>query len=392
MTMEEENNIAISAIMHEIKSLLKNFKTVSKETKRNDAERIDIDYSDNPLNPNLLAYCFDIILGFDVKYRIFEKVNYVIEFDYRGTYASVSHFKMDYILSIEKQYKDEIIYSFEKVYPLLENLFLLIGEQALIENKFSMVNEAMEYFSKIEFYENKIETLEKRRKIIEEKLRGKYDIIENDRGYRYIQQKGSDYLRLLSLEITYDIEAYIDTFYSALEHVLTLLYPFTEAFSLEKSYYKYFIRNIGWSWNAKIRDVCGEVMPDEITSELHRIKEVYRNHNTHGGFSREMKAYVQIPSFGRYPMYEGKEYLRGFVEVHSDAVSYVMYLDAKNVFSKFWEILDNEYEIPMLFVRSGLPISVDARVHMEDINNVEQAQWIIDKMWFDICNQSNMDW
>lgn len=299
---------------------------------------------------------------------------------------------MSYRLSVQKQYRDEIIAVFEKVHLLLEQLFTLIGEQALRNNDFSMKNESCDYFSKLKFYENRIENLVCRKKTIEEKCRGKYDITEIDGKYKCMRMKGSDYLIALGSEITYDIEAYIDTFFSALEHVLTLLYPFTDNFSAGKSYYSNCIRNTKWHWEKKIQDVCGSSMPDEITSALRRIKEVYRNHNTHGGFSREMMAYVQIPNFGRFPMYVGKEYLRGFVDGCLDTISYEMYCDAKKVFSEFWDILNTVYEIPMLFVRSGLPISVDTERYTKNIDSVEQAKWLIEKMWFDIDNQSNMDW
>ena len=62
-----------------------------------------------------------------------------------------------------------------------------------------------------------------------------------------------------------------------------------------------------------------------------------------------MMAYVQIPNFGRFPMYVGKEYLRGFVDGCSDTISYEMYCEAKKVFSEFWDILDTVYEIPMFW-------------------------------------------
>lgn len=392
MAEETKQEVTVESLTEEIKVLLKDISVIKDTTQRNDDQCVEINFFENPLNPNLLAYCFDVILGFDVRYRIFEKVNYVIDFDYKGTFATVGHFKMSYRLSIERQHRDEIIVSFEKVRPLLEQLFMLIGEQALISNEFSMENESRDYFSKLAFYEKRIESLVQRKRIIEEKCRGKYDIIETDGKCKRMRMKGSDYLHALEAEITYDIEAYIDTFFSALEHVLTLLYPFTDRFAASKSYYKSYIRNTKWHWENKIQDVCGESMPDRITSALRRIKEVHRNHNTHGGFSREMMAYVQIPNFGRFPMYVGKEYLRGFVDGYSDKISYEMYLDAKKVFSEFWETLDTIYEIPMLFVRSGLPISVDTDRYTENVDSVEQAEWLIGKMWFDIDNQSNMDW
>ena len=303
----------IIAVTSQIKSLLKEISTVSDQTQRNNDNCAVIQYAENPLEPNLLAYCFDIILGFDVRYKIAEKVNYIIDFDYKGTFATVGHYKMSYRLSVDKKYKEEIISVFSQVRPLLEQLFMLIGEQALANNDFSMKNEAPEYFSKLSFYETRIEKLEQRKHIVQDKCRGKYNVVKYDRGHTCMTPMGQDYLHSLHNEITYDIEAYIDTFFSALEHVLTLLYPFTNMPSLEKSYYRNYIRNTKWAWDVKICDICGALMPEEIVSELRRIKEVYRNHNAHGGFSREMMAYVQIPNFGRFPMYVGKEYLKGFI-------------------------------------------------------------------------------
>ena len=382
----------IIAVTSQIKSLLKEISTVSDQTQRNNDNCAVIQYAENPLEPNLLAYCFDIILGFDVRYKIAEKVNYIIDFDYKGTFATVGHYKMSYRLSVDKKYKEEIISVFSQVRPLLEQLFMLIGEQALANNDFSMKNEAPEYFSKLSFYETRIEKLEQRKHIVQDKCRGKYNVVKYDRGHTCMTPMGQDYLHSLHNEITYDIEAYIDTFFSALEHVLTLLYPFTNMPSLEKSYYRNYIRNTKWAWDVKICDICGALMPEEIVSELRRIKEVYRNHNAHGGFSREMMAYVQIPNFGRFPMYVGKEYLKGFINGYSDTISLQMYLDAKRVFNAFWSYLDTQFEIPMMFIRSGLAIPVNTEIYTNGIETREQAEWTIEKMWYDIDNQSNMDW
>lgn len=188
-----------------------------------------------------------------------------------------------------------------------------IGEKALIDNEFSMKNETPDYFNKLTFYENKIETLKQREQAVQAKCQGKYDVTLDEYGYTHMRQKGSDYLRNLRTEIIYDIEAYIDTFFAALEHVLTLLYPFVCNVEPQKSYFNNYIRNTKWDWMTKIRNVFGSTLPVEIVDELRRIKEIYRNHNAHGGFSREMMAYVQIPGFGRLPMFVGKEYLKGFI-------------------------------------------------------------------------------
>ena len=142
----------------------------------------------------------------------------------------------------------------------------------------------------------------------------------------------------------------------------------------------------------KIKSIFGSAVPVTVVDELRRIKEIYRNHNAHGGFSREMMAYVQIPGFGRLPMFVGKEYLKGFIDGKQDYISYDLYKDAKDVFTKFWEALDNTFQIPMMFVRSGLAIPIDTERYTKNIDTPESAQWEIDRMLFDIDNQLNMDW
>ena len=105
-----------------------------------------------------------------------------------------------------------------------------------------------------------------------------------------------------------------------------------------------------------------------------------------------MMAYVQIPNFGRFPMYVGKEYLRGFFNSYSDTISYEMYLAAKEAFNEFWNNLDTHFQIPMMFIRSGLAIPIDTERYTDGIRTKEQAEAAIEKMWYDIVNQSNMDW
>ena len=69
-----------------------------------------------------------------------------------------------------------------------------------------------------------------------------------------------------------------------------------------------------------------------------------------------------------------------------------MDLDAKRVFNAFWSYLDTQFEIPMMFIRSGLAIPVNTEIYTNGIETREQAEWTIEKMWYDIDNQSNMDW
>lgn len=380
----------MDSILMELKETLKDFKIINEKTYKGN-ENVKIDYMENPLNPNLLSYCFKNVLGFEVYFRIAEKVNYIIEFDYKSTYAKAEHKKMSYAIYVDEKYKTEIIEILENVKSLLEQLFTSIGEHALLNNKFYMKNEAPEYFEKINFLENKIEQLNRNKNNISKKLNGQFDEIKQE-GYIVWRPKGSDYLHKLNLELIYNIEAYIDTFYSALEHVLTLLFPFTNTFLSEHSYYKSYIRNTRWAWDAKVNDVCKNIISDKLFQELRRVKEVYRNHNAHGGFSREMMAYVQITDFGAYPLYIGKNYLKGFLDNDEDKISYEMYERIKEIFNEFWTMLKKNFEIPMMIIDSGLPIPVDTKIYMGDIKGKDDAELFIRKQWYDIDNQSNMDW
>ena len=46
----------------------------------------------------------------------------------------------------------------------------------------------------------------------------------------------------------------------------------------------------------------------------------------------------------------------------------------------------------MMFIRSGLAIPIDTERYTDGVETKEQAEWAIEKMWYDIDNQSNMDW
>lgn len=384
--------MSIQDIEEKIKALLSNFSQLTTNILKIDEEQqAVISYKENPLNPNLLAYCFDNTLGFDVQYRIAEKVNYIIDFSYKGYYGSAKHFKMSYNVILPSQFKEEVILIFENIKLLLEDLFMLIGKEALTKNSFSMDNEAPNYLRKLMFYENKIDSLYKRKNIVSEKANGMYDIVKHQK-YTSCIPKCQKYLRDLSYEITYNIESYIDTFFSALEHILTLLCPFVHDFSNGDSYYYKYIKNTKWTWEKKINDACEGKFPVTEFDKLKRIKEVYRNHNAHGGFSREMMAYVGIPGFGNYPMYIGKEYLKGFINYEDSAITYEMYLEAKEVFKSFWEYLECNYELYMMYIKSGLVVPIDTSYFKNNVSSKEDAQYFIDKMWYDIDNQSNMDW
>ena len=376
--------------INKLKKLLIDITPVNEKTAKTvDSEIEIISAWENPLNPNLLAFCFDNILDFDVRYRIFEKVNYELTFAYKGTYCYVSHRKMSFNLQISKKYKDELLQLFKDAKKILSDYFLECGKMALEKNDFTMINEQFSYTRKLDFYFKRITDIESKH----QEYKVPTDVV----------QKNEDFLKTFnsvlnssfedSAEQEYAIESYVDTYFSYLEHVLTLLNPFKNNFDLKKSFQKEFIANSRNTWANKMNSIAFEPHNiEEIINALREIKEIYRNPNAHGMFTKELKAYVLIKDFGRYPLYLGKNYLKGFLDDFDIKLDYEKFKEIKNLFDNVFITLRVMYEIPMLFIESGLDIPVDTTILTEGVTTREDAELKIDSHHYHMDNQSNMDW
>lgn len=383
--------------INKIKNLLKDFSDVTESTIKTD-NLYEIRYKENPLNPDLMEYCFKNILDFNVKTRIAEKINYIIKFDYKGKYGYVVHRKLSYVFYIDIEYKDEVLEILSKVKDELEELFLNISKISLNINNFTMENEYLYYIEKFTFYEKKIDKLNKKynsvkdvSKMVYKKVKSKsYEGSEFDLTIGY--DKYRDRKKDLFNELNYSIETYIDTFYSFLEHILTLLYPFTNKFDLNESYFA-LIHNPRWTWDKKLTHIFELDDISILLGELRKIKEIHRNRNAHGKFSRELKVYTYIDDFGSYPLYVGKQYLKGFTEGYKDIeLDFNLFLKYKSIFHKMFDLLEEKYLFPMMYIKNCIDIPVDVSPLMKDINSKEDVEARIDKIDYEINNQLNMDW
>lgn len=378
----------------QLRITLKNIKPIN-ETSKKPSEINDgvITAQENPLDPHLFSYCFDNILQFDVEYQIFEKVNYYIEFDYKGCFCSAIHKKLGFYVYINQKHKQEFIELLKQSREILSNFFQELGKAALNENKFTMENEYYLFKEKFDFFSNKIYDLEKEKETFKtekvEEIKAINDIstkIQFSNEYYQIERK---YL----LEEKYAIETYIDTFYSFLEHILTLLYPFTPNFDLSDPYAKRKIHNPRWTWDKKFIDVLSDDSEStKYLDDLREIKEVYRNRTAHGMFSRELKVYSEIDGFGRYPIYLGKNYLQGFLDDYSYYLSFDKFQEIKLLFDKVILLLRETYPGPMIFIEGGALIPVDVRLLTYNVQDTEEAEKLLEHHLFMLDNQLNMDW
>lgn len=246
----------------ELRNLLRHISPVSVKTYRQPEDETEvIDGRSNPLDPNLLQYCFDHVLGFDVSYQIAEKVNYVIEFDYKGTYGYAIHRKLGYEVKIHRRYQEELLEALRKARQLLSEYFLECGKESLRNNSFTMENESPAFREKLDFYSARIDELETKKSVLdEEQTKQVRAAVQENRNWTGLFNYYSEQQHLNRLDQKYSIESYIDTQFSYLEYILTLLYPFTPRFSPDRSYTRDFINNPRWTWDKKLSDVaCGTI-------------------------------------------------------------------------------------------------------------------------------------
>lgn len=369
-----------------IKEKLSDFLEWQSEFEVNFDKLSKIEYEDIPMNSNLMSYCFDNVLGFNVKYRIYEKINYIIEFNYKGHYGKICHSKSSYLIMVESEILHEVIDTLFDAKLLLEDYFLSLAEEGMGKNEITIANEYFYFSDKFIYLEEKIESIN----VMILNMNKNGPKLLSPENVKDINKFYSDNSKLRR-ELKYLIEFYIDTFYSYLEHVLTLLYPFTENFDIEDPYIKK-IQNPRWGWIKKINDVFSEQI-DVLNMEiLNKVKEVYRNRVTHGMFSRELKVFVHIDKFGRYPLYVGKIFLRGFINESEFEISYSLFKDLKVVFNDFFLQLENLYELEMIYIESGLSVEMNIREWLKNYPTREELEYEIDKIHYEMNNQINMDW
>lgn len=371
-------------IKDQIKSLLKDLCEGVNESE--DFELSILRYSSIPISPDLMSYCLDEILGFKIHYRPFEKVNYYIQFSYKGTTGYVSHMKLSYEIGIAKKFKDEFLMILEECRSLLEELFIELSSKSITENFFTMKNEYLYFDEKLDFYRKKIISLNEDLA----KIGPSKPILYSDFA-RGLRDENNYKRRETRKEIMYSIETLIDTFYSFLEHILTLLYPFLKDFTISDSYGKY-LQNSKWNWMNKIEEVLGLSVDTKLISILKEIKEIYRNRNAHGMFSRELEVYVGIDNYGQFPLFIGKNYLKGFTEQYDLTLDFEKFQEIDQNFNSFFTYLWDYYELPMMYISSGLPVQANIKSILSDIDTKEKMNNYIEYYSYQLDNQFNMDW
>lgn len=370
---------------------------------KDELENNNLIESSCPIEPHLMSYIFDAILGFNVCYRPFEKVNYQISFKYKEKLGCISHFKLSYTLHIDKTVENEVLNILKEVNELFEKALLEYSQEVVKKNQYSLPNYYNDYSKKIHIIEKNIEKI--KRKINKKTILKDRDIkmlidsgeadkfIEIDHGnckeIRFptteICKKYDKIIYSLREELSYTIELYIDNYFSLLEHLLVLLFPMTSKYDENEEFSKY----LEYDWRRKIEKLSNKYMNE--LDELSRIKELYRNRFAHGFFSREKIVHIRIPNYGMYPLWIGKRYCQGYSGTTNE-LTYEIYKETKKTFDEFTNKIIKDYMLQFNIIIAGIPSFLQKSLYKDALIDEEKNRNWIDKYWYDQDNMINMDW
>lgn len=169
-----------------------------------------------------------------------------------------------------------------------------------------------------------------------------------------------------SREVAYNRFAAVTAYFSWLEHVLTLLLPFSDFDPHRDSIPGFMSKKWGDKWNRIYPR--SDPMSMRLFNELKTLAEDERNHYAHGGLGRGEDLWFHVPHFGSMPMtlteFEDRPTFRYF---EPDVEN------AKAESRAVWETLDmvdewmrtGERRLAFEFIESGLDVQFDPEFRFE---------------------------
>lgn len=358
-----------------------------------------------PIEPDLMGYTFDKILGFEVKYKVWEKVDYIIVFKYKNTVATLGNYKLSYRLSVEESVKDEILCILKEIKILLEKALLKYSEEAVKNNRYSLPNNFSLYKEKLDLLELNITNIPKRLIDLEKEKEEKKEEFYGMLPHQVVKYQDGEYVTMetpfgsfleeywnldinIKGELSYTIELYIENWFAFIEHIFSLLLPMTNLYNSKKEYSKYLNKD----WRAKVENIFGD--NDDfrvIIDELSKIKEIYRNRFSHGMFSREKQIRVQIKDFGMYPLWIGKKHLRGF-HGSSNILTFEIYNQVKKNFDVFFHKVKSAFPLQFNVIEANIPTFLDTSIYGNAFQSEEEKDSFIKTYLYYQGIQRDIDW
>lgn len=332
---------------------------------------------ENPLNSVLFYYCFSTILEIEFCRFPIEKVRYVAEFEYKGHICKVIDRKFEYTVYLEKEIKAEFIEVLQKIREELSKLFAEKAKKAYKSNSFKLPNQVHMYERKIGQRKKQVLECYIKQLVYEQNNKEILPILPSENAatvQRYLETAGWD-PNIEWSNFVWAVEEYMNTVYSYIEHLETLLIPFSGLMNTHRDIWKE-------NWITKAKLIWGEeIVNQKFMKELRYYKDTYRNRMEHGFFSQEMKIKVKLEGIGYYPIFIGSKYLSGLEEENEYCIDISVFDNFEKAFMEFIVYNKKMYGKAMAYINNGFDVSTDVLNDFVDIKTIEDAEKYVKHLW-----------
>ena len=329
---------------------------------------------DDLLNSKLISMVFFDVLG--VKCIECSKLlNYKIAIKYKGDVYLIVNDEIGLAVksrnSIERL--DEIIEIENIIFALFKKshrYFDSIATEAIKSSHVAVFNKENELLDKLRFLTNKYRALQRKIKKFEDERDIKIPSLEDSYDNMRISRQADHYL-----------ESLIEVFFSWSEHVFVLLAILLRKVKTVEEVVD-LINNQSWQEKFKLILPLTNNMNEEYYQKLLKIKEEYRNYNTHGKFGRGydgfevhcMFGFVKIPSMKQRKMKDGA-YMFNWGELDKR----ISGDEVISVFKAFMKHLWSGYRLnAKLYINKyALPLYLRATKGYEDEGSGVPLYWMI---------------
>ncbi|WP_026734324.1 hypothetical protein [Fischerella sp. PCC 9605] len=326
-----------------------------------------------------------------------EKMAWIAYFSFRDKLMFAAHLKFGLQLGVKDKQDTKIL---EDSLVLLKNALTVANEafQDLVKTYFS--NGQISIENKLYLFKERYIFLRKQAELrfeqqsIHTKTVDKEDSISTSNSLENFVNTYNNFNKA-HREGFFLASASLDAYFSALEHNLVLLLPFTDFDPCQEDILK-FVRG---SWEKSFQRVFGEPPANEaertVLEKLKQIKRKWRNTLAHGGFDYEGQTFfVQVPGLGSIPASLAKDESRfrfpNLPITHSDFKEICTTLDECDALLR-----SGSFKLAFQYIDAGLNLYLDERSRKElkaALSCEEDMEYFIEHQSYLEDMHTNMDW
>ena len=329
-----------------------------------------LELEEDEFTPYEVLYLFQHILGMKVRYKPDEKVAFILFLQYQNIeiayvlkkFSFKFHMReVDNHAEVNNEIKEKIKHAIE----LSQNVFTEDAESSIIERNVIFPNYYLRFERAFECLENQIEY----------NLSNRSDWPQND-------HRADCFINSYALHIV-----------SYIEHVLTLLYPFSDSYNTQTDIKSYVFQCI----YDKIDSLLVILMSGDVQmkNKIAQLIKYVRNPIAHGYLTRAYFGDVLIPDIGYIPMsysnYKLSSQNYPFFPVNLEN----QYHEMREIKGSFDNLVEKLYPNAITIIKSGLSIKCNPKSRQEYVSvikNSDDTTDFVSRELYKVDVMMNMDW